>query len=106
MGFCRNFCRNSLYDSNSDTLRMFDPVCAIAQSWQRLMKWQRRNMIIVKRLQNIMVILKNIKRTENSISTSYYPEGKEPKGFMKMRVFNEKIVEHESVSMFAVVHVK
>ena len=30
-----------------------------------------------------MVILKNIKKTNNMISADYYPEGKEPKGFMR-----------------------
>ena len=28
-----------------------------------------------------MVILKNIKKTNNMISADYYPEGKGPKGF-------------------------
>ena len=32
-----------------------------------------------------MVILKNIKKTNDAISADYYPEGKEPKGFMKMK---------------------
>ena len=31
-----------------------------------------------------MVILKNIKKTNNMISADYYPEGKEPKGFMRI----------------------
>ena len=33
---------------------------------------------------SIMVILKNIKKTNNMISADYYPEGKEPKGFMRI----------------------
>ena len=31
-----------------------------------------------------MVILKNIKKTNNMISADYYPEGKGPKGFMRI----------------------
>ena len=53
-----------------------------------------------------MVILKNIKKTENSISADYYPEGKEPKGFMKMKISDEEVVEHEMASVFAAPHVK
>ena len=53
-----------------------------------------------------MVILKNIKKTENSISADYYPEGKEPKGFMKMRISDEEVVEHEMTCMFSAPHVK
>ena len=48
-----------------------------------------------------MVILKNIKKTENSISADYYPEGKEPKGFMKMRILDEEVVEHEMGCMIS-----
>ena len=33
-----------------------------------------------------MVILKNIKKVSDSISANYYPEGKEPAGFMKIRI--------------------
>lgn len=32
-----------------------------------------------------MVILKNIKKTQNDISADYYIEGTGPKGFMKVR---------------------
>ena len=49
-----------------------------------------------------MVILKNIKRTEDNISADYYPEGKGLKGFMKMRLSDQKIIEEGvkfSVSM-------
>lgn len=53
-----------------------------------------------------MVVLKNIKKMENSISTDYYPEGKEPKGFMKMRISDEEVVEHEMACMISAPHVK
>ena len=46
-----------------------------------------------------MVILKNIKKTNNMISADYYPEGKEPKGFM--RIEDGKVTEHENASSFA-----
>lgn len=42
-----------------------------------------------------MVILKNITKTESEISADYYPEGKEPKGFMRMSLPDRKIMEHE-----------
>ena len=54
---------------------------------------------------NIMVILKNIKRTEDNISADYYPEGKGLKGFMKMRLSDQKIIEHEMSGMAAAPHV-
>lgn len=53
-----------------------------------------------------MVILKNIKKTENSISADYYPEGKKPKGFMKMRISDEEVVEHEMACMLSAPHVR
>ena len=51
-----------------------------------------------------MVILKNIKKTNNMISADYYPEGKEPKGFM--RIEDGKVIEHENASSFAAPHVR
>ena len=53
-----------------------------------------------------MVILKNIKKTEHSISAEYYPEGREPMGFMKMRISDQKVIEHEKASAFAASHVR
>lgn len=53
-----------------------------------------------------MVILKNIKKTENSISADYYPEGKKPKGFMKIQIDGYKVIEHEKASAFAAAHVR
>lgn len=53
-----------------------------------------------------MVILKNIKRTEDNISADYYPEGKGLKGFMKMRLSDQKIIEHEVSGMVAAPHVR
>ena len=52
-----------------------------------------------------MVILKNIKKVSDSISADYYPEGKEPAGFMEIRIPDGEIVEHENASMFAAPHV-
>ena len=43
-----------------------------------------------------MVILKNIKKTQNDISADYYIEGTEPRGFMKVRISDGEIVEHEN----------
>lgn len=51
-----------------------------------------------------MVILKNIKKTNDIISAEYYPEGKEPKGFMMLR--GNEVVEHNNTSSFAAPHVK
>ena len=53
-----------------------------------------------------MVILKNIKKTEDNISADYYPEGKEPKGFMKMRIIDQEIIEHEKSGLLAAAHVR
>lgn len=53
-----------------------------------------------------MVILKNITKVKDSISADYYPEGKEPVGFMKIRISTGEIIEHENTSMFAAPHVK
>jgi hypothetical protein len=41
-----------------------------------------------------MVILKNITKTANEISADYFPEGKEPMGFMKLRLSDNKVIEH------------
>ena len=41
-----------------------------------------------------MVILKNIKKTQNEISADYYIEGAEPKGFMKVRISDGEIMFH------------
>ena len=58
-----------------------------------------------------MVILKNIKKVNDSISADYYPEGKEPKGvrvkgFIKIRISDGEVMEHENTNMFAAPHVK
>lgn len=53
-----------------------------------------------------MVILKNITKTNDNISADYYPEGKEPRGYMRLRIEDEKIVEHENVGTCAAVHVR
>lgn len=55
---------------------------------------------------SIMVILKNITKTENDISADYYPEGRKEKGFMLMDLKSEKIVAHHNVSSFAATHVR
>ena len=53
-----------------------------------------------------MVILKNIKKTNDSISADYYPEGKEPKGFITIQNPDGTVIEHKNASMFAAPHVK
>lgn len=53
-----------------------------------------------------MVILKNIKKTNSDISADYYPEGKDPKGYMKIHLADGKVVEHENTSSFAATHVR
>lgn len=53
-----------------------------------------------------MVILKNIKKTEDNISADYYPEGKGPKGFMKVRIVNQEVIEHEKSGLLAAAHVR
>ena len=52
-----------------------------------------------------MVILKNIKKTKTDISADYYIEGREPKRFMKMRISDEEIIEHNSTG-YGSSHVK
>lgn len=53
-----------------------------------------------------MVILKNIKKTSSDISAEYYPEGKEPRGYMKMQINSGEIIEHEMACMFSAPHVR
>lgn len=52
-----------------------------------------------------MTVLKNIQKTTDSISADYYPEGEYPKGFMKIRLSDGKIMEHENVSSLSAPHV-
>lgn len=53
-----------------------------------------------------MVTLKNITKTEDSIFADYYPEGRDIRGFMKIRLADEEIIEHQNVSSFAAAHVR
>lgn len=41
-----------------------------------------------------MVTLKNIIKTENDISADYYPEGIEPKGFLRIGLSDTEVIEH------------
>lgn len=52
-----------------------------------------------------MVILKNIRKTVNDISADYYIEGKEPKGFMKIRISDNEVLEHKNAG-YGSIHVK
>ena len=49
-----------------------------------------------------MVILKNIRKTKDDISADYYIEGREPKGFMKVRISDEEVLEHKNTGGFGV----
>lgn len=42
-----------------------------------------------------MVVLKDIKKTASDISADYYVEDAPPKGFMKIRISDGEIIEHE-----------
>lgn len=53
-----------------------------------------------------MVILKNIQRTNEYISAAYYPEGKEPEGFMKISLLDKEVMEHKNVNSLVAVHVR
>ncbi len=53
-----------------------------------------------------MVILKNIVRSKDSISTDYYPEGKAVKGFMEISRVDGGIIKHSVASAFVAPHVK
>lgn len=45
---------------------------------------------------SIMVILKNITKTKDSISANYYPEGNmNEEGFMEMSIPDKKIIAHK-----------
>ena len=52
-----------------------------------------------------MIILKNINKTDVDISADYYIEGREPKGFMRLRLADSKVVEHENAG-YGSIHVK
>lgn len=53
-----------------------------------------------------MVTLKNVKRDENSVSADYYPEGEEPKGFMRLDATTREVIEHERSGIMAPTHVR
>ena len=53
-----------------------------------------------------MVILKNIKKTDDTISADYYPEGKEPRGYMEIDLKSGVVIGHNNVSSFAASHVR
>ena len=53
-----------------------------------------------------MVILKNIKKTRDTISADYYPEGRKPKGYMEINLKNGVVIEHDNASSFAAPHVR
>ena len=53
-----------------------------------------------------MVVLKRIKKTDDTISADYYPEGKEPKGFMRIKADDGVVIEHDNASSFAAPHVR
>lgn len=53
-----------------------------------------------------MVVLRSIKREGNEISADYYPEGKDPKGHMRILLPDGSVIQHEPASMFAAPHVK
>ena len=53
-----------------------------------------------------MVILKNIKKTSDTISADYYPEGREPKGYMEINLKNGVVIGHNNASSFAAPHVR
>lgn len=52
-----------------------------------------------------MVILKNIRKTQDSISADYYPEGKTPSGYMELRLSDSEIIKHEVSGCLAPAHV-
>ena len=43
-----------------------------------------------------MILLKNIRKMKDSISADYYLEGKDPRSFMKIRISDGMITEHEN----------
>lgn len=53
-----------------------------------------------------MVVLKNIKKNKSTISADYYPEGGEPRGFMKLQLEDGEVIEHETAGSTAAVHVR
>lgn len=53
-----------------------------------------------------MVILRNIKKTSDTISADYYPEGREPKGHMEINLKNGAVIGHDNASPFAAPHVR
>lgn len=53
-----------------------------------------------------MVILKNVKKTRDSISADYYPEGRKEKGFMRLNLTSGEVVQHDNADMFSAPHVR
>lgn len=52
-----------------------------------------------------MIVLKNIQKTADSISADYYPEGKMPKGFMRISLVDGTVMEHKNACSISATHV-
>lgn len=52
-----------------------------------------------------MIVLKNIRKTTDSISADYYPEGKSPKGFMRVSLADGAVMEHQNACSISAPHV-
>lgn len=55
---------------------------------------------------NIMVRLKNIKKTNEYITAEYFPEDGEKRGYMKVRCSDGEIIEHINAGMCSAAHVR
>lgn len=55
---------------------------------------------------SIMVVLKNINRGNDYIEAEYFPDNSSKKGFMRIRVSDSVVVEHQNASMTSAPHVK
>lgn len=55
---------------------------------------------------NIMVVLKNIIKKNDYIQAEYYPENSPKKGFMKIRIPDFTVIEHDNASSISASHVR
>lgn len=53
-----------------------------------------------------MVTLKKIKKEKGYIEAEYYPENSSKKGYMKIRIADKCVVDHENASIVSAPHVK
>lgn len=74
---------DSLYDEDSDKCRI-----------KKRMTWPQKNIIIKESLRNIMIVLREITKTDKTISAKYYPEDNSIGGYLCLDLSDGSVIEH------------